>query len=305
MTGYGRGMAEQGGRRAIVEIRSVNHRFLDLKLRGASIEPALEERVTGAVRAVCQRGSVTVSIRLERHGALAALGVDIEAARRVHAQLVALARALGMDESLSLGLLCAQPGVLVPPEDAPQGGPQGGPLGGPQGGIDDDVVSACVSQALGQALDVLVHMRETEGKALTADLDARLSRISELVDEIAAASAEAADEGFRRLRERVGRLLKKAQVDIDESRLAQELAFMADRLDVTEELVRLRSHLEQVRLVMVDSASVGRRLDFLVQEMGRELNTVASKSQSAAIARVVVEAKAELEKIREQVQNIE
>src|SRR5690606_36145973 len=131
------------------------------------------------------------------------------------------------------------------------------------------VMAACLDDAASQALAGLMRMREAEGAALAQDLTARLDRLAALVSEVATLGRSAADDAQRRLEERLGRLLKKTQVDVDEGRLAQEVAVLADRLDITEELVRLRSHLEQARAVMTEAAQpVGRRLDFLVQEIG-------------------------------------
>jgi uncharacterized protein (TIGR00255 family) len=255
--------------------------------------------VRAAVRAAIARGSVTVVIRLDRATG-AAVRVDLDAAKQVYADLAGLARALYGDAAapVSLDLVCAQPGVLVPGEP------------------DDDAGQRAerewVSRAVEQAVADLVRMREAEGSALALDLDGRLHRLGELVAEIATLAAAAPEDARRRFGERLGRLLSKAPVDaaeFDPGRLAQEVAVLADRLDVTEELVRLRSHISQLGAMMREAtqsrAPVGRRLDFLVQEIGREVNTVASKSQSADIARLVVETKAEVEKIREQVQNIE
>jgi uncharacterized protein (TIGR00255 family) len=291
MTGYGRGMAEREGRQAMVEIRSVNHRFLDLKLRGAPLSPPVEEQVSAAVRAACVRGAITVVVRLDSQGAVAR--VDQAAAARVHAELTELSRALGLDQPVTLELLCAQPGVLVSREDE----------------ADSAMVAACVRQAVDQALSSLIRMREAEGKALAQDLDLRLGRLADLVEHIAALAQAAPEQARRRLEDHLGRLLQKSQISVEGQRLAQEVALLAERLDVTEELVRLRSHIQHVQALMAEAfatrTAVGRRLDFLVQELGREVNTVGSKSQSAEIARTVIEAKAELEKIREQVQNIE
>lgn len=290
MTGYGQAAAERDGRRAVVEIRAVNHRFLDLKVRGPSLDPAVEEAVTSAIRKRIERGSITAGLRVELRGGAAAVRVDQEVARRVHAELSGLRAALGIEEPVSLALVCAQPGVLVPQEDA----------------TDAEALVACVREATEQALDALVGMREAEGTALAQDMGARLGRLAALADEIAGRAATAPEEARRRLEERLARLLQGSRVEVDEVRLAQEVALLADRLDVTEELVRLRSHLEQASQIMAESqGGVGRRLDFLVQELGREINTIGAKSQSAEIARAVVAAKAELEKVREQVQNIE
>jgi uncharacterized protein (TIGR00255 family) len=294
MTGHGRGVAERGGRRATVEVRSVNHRFFDLKLRSGPLDPALEERIGNAVRKRAERGAFTVTVRDDATGAAGGVRVDVALARGVAAALEQLRQAVGSSEPVSLALIAAQPGVL---QVADQSG-------------DTEAVVA----ALEGALEELVGMRRREGQALERDLRARLGRLGALSVEIAQLTANAPEEHRKRLAERLHRLLSAAgggaaaagtAVTVDEQRLAQEVALLADRMDVTEELVRLRSHLAQAEVLLGEDAPVGRRLDFLVQELGREVNTIGSKSQSAEIARRVVEAKAELEKIREQVQNVE
>jgi uncharacterized protein (TIGR00255 family) len=148
-------------------------------------------------------------------------------------------------------------------------------------------------------------MRRREGAALAADLGARVERIAGLADAIAGHAAGVPAELRRRLEERLSKLLAERGNLVDESRLAAEVALYADRADVTEELVRLRAHVDSLRAALAEDAAVGRRLDFLVQEVGRELNTIGSKSQLVDITRRVVDAKSELEKIREQVQNVE
>jgi uncharacterized protein (TIGR00255 family) len=172
-----------------------------------------------------------------------------------------------------------------------------------ESGGDPEAVAA----ALELALDELVRMRKREGDTLARDMSARLGRLRDFAGEVGGLAASAPEEHRRRLTERVQRLLQASPgaPAPDEARLAQEVALLADRVDITEELVRLRSHLDQALALVADDAPVGRRLDFLVQELGREINTIGSKSQAAEIARRVVEAKAELEKIREQVQNVE
>jgi uncharacterized protein (TIGR00255 family) len=288
MTGYGRGVAENGGRRVSVEIRSVNHRFLDLKIRGASLAPAVEDQVSGAVRKQLERGSVTVTVRLDRAGAGGSASIDRAVAARFYRELLELASELRIEQPISLELLCAQPGVVVAGDEG-----------------DADALGQVVVAALQPALATLLDMRETEGATLARDIDARLERLRELTAHIAEHARVAPAEAQRRLHDRISRLMAAAKVPVDEARIAQEVAVLADRLDVTEELVRLGSHIDQVRQVMGGSGAVGRRLDFLVQELGREFNTIGSKSQSADIAAAVVEAKAELERVREQVQNIE
>jgi len=290
MTGYGRGVAERDGRRAEVEIRSVNHRFMDIKLRGSPLDAQVEERVSARVRERITRGSITVAIRLEGNGAAGNVRIDHEAARRIHRELVDLASSLAMSPVVSLDLLCSQPGVIVPIESD----------------RSSDAVSDCACDAVDRALDDLLAMRDAEGDSLARDLVLRMEHLAALTSDLDRHVALAPQEAEKRLRDRLGRLLASGKVAVDETRLAQEVAILADRMDVTEELVRIKSHIGQLSELMAQRASaIGRRLDFLVQELGREYNTIASKSQSADIARLVVEAKAELEKVREQVQNIE
>lgn len=290
MTGYGRGLAEQDGRRVVVEIRSVNHRFMDVKLRGAPLDAPVEDKVTGRLKGRVTRGSLTLTVRIEGTATGPSLRVDEDAARRIHDELSRLARALDLSPTISLDLVASQPGVLVPVE----------------GDRSSDALAACVCEATDRALDALLAMRDAEGQALARDLGQRLSHLGELAGAVRSEAGGAPEDSERRLRERLARLLAGGKVAVDEGRLAQEVALLADRMDVTEELVRVESHLRQLEELMEQTGQpVGRRLDFLVQELGREFNTVASKSQSAEIARLVVEAKAELEKVREQVQNIE
>jgi uncharacterized protein (TIGR00255 family) len=292
MTGHGRATVEREGRRATVEIRSVNHRFLDLKLRGVPVAPAVEEQVAARVREQVERGAVTVTVHLERRGEAAALRLDHEAARAAHAELLELADALVLPPP-DLALVLAQPGVVVTADDL----------------AEDEAAAAAILEAAGQALARLGAMRDTEGRALGKDLAARLETLRDLLARVEAASAAQPEEVRRRLGERLSRLLEDARQSLDPARLAQEVAILADRADVTEEIVRARSHLDQVKTFIHGAAApkggVGRRLDFLVQELGREVNTIGSKSSSGEISRLVVESKAELEKIREQAQNIE
>lgn len=289
MTGHGRATVERAGRRATVEIRSVNHRFLDLKLRGASIAPAVEEQLSAKVREAVERGAVTVTVHVERRGEAAAIRIDHDAARAAHAALAELAATLGVDPP-GLGLVLAQPGVVAAAEDL----------------ADDAAAAEAVLEAGRQALAGLAAMRATEGATLAGDLAARLDTLAGLLDRVEGAAAAQPEEVRRRLGERLARLLDDGRASLDPARLAQEVAVLADRADVTEEIVRARSHVGQVRALLGDQKSaVGRRLDFLVQELGREINTIGSKSSAAEISRLVVEGKAELEKIREQAQNIE
>jgi uncharacterized protein (TIGR00255 family) len=286
MTGHGRGVAEGVGRRVTVEIRAVNHRFLDLKLRSPWLDARVEDGITAALRKRVERGAFTVTIRDEGGGRGTTVQADIGAARAVFTAMEEVRLALGYQEPVALGLILSQPGVLVAGEPA-----------------DADAVLTRILPALESALDELIAMRRQEGATLAIDLTARLARLEALAADVTARSVTAPEEWRRRLSERIEKLL--AGVALDPARVAHEVAVIADRTDVTEEVVRLRSHLAQAAGLLAEDVPVGRRLDFLVQEIGREINTIGSKAQAVEVTRGVVEAKAELEKIREQVQNIE
>jgi uncharacterized protein (TIGR00255 family) len=294
MTGYGRGQSEGGGCRVTVEIRSVNHRFLDLKLRGAALESAQEEKLRQLVTQALTRGAVSVSTRIDRTGSKSELRVDEEAARRVHGQLQELSELLGISGEIPLAMICNQPGVIVAPEADAETEKAYAKL-----------LADLIAKAGAEALSELSSMRLVEGTILRRDMDARLSVLQGLAGELSEHAKDTPEVAQKRLQERIDRLLKHAKVEVDPARLAQEVAIVADKLDITEELVRISAHLEQLAELINLSEPVGRKLDFLVQELGREFNTITSKSQSAKVAHLVVEAKAEMEKIREQVQNIE
>ena len=303
MTGYGRGVVERGEIRATVEVRTVNHRFLDLKVRGApaAIEDELATRVRGAIG----RGSVVVSVNLVRGGAVAGWRIDPAAAAHAHRVLGELAAQLAIPGP-DLALILAQPGVVTTAQPAD----------------DDAEAGAAVLGALAAALTQLETMRVAEGAALASELHGRLDELTATRAHIAVLAASVPPQLARRLLDRVKRLADEAGVDgwglpptgsaaegrrglIDPARIAQEVALLADRADITEELVRLASHLDQARALVDGSDAVGRRLDFLVQEIGRELNTIGAKSTTAEITTAIVGAKATLEKVREQTQNVE
>jgi uncharacterized protein (TIGR00255 family) len=278
MTGFGRGVAEHANTRVAVDIRGVNHRFFDLKLRGA-LPPALEEAISQRVRSVIERGSITVQIQLAQSAGIPR--INFQAAGAAHVQLAELARTLGMPGP-DLALVLAHPGVVTARSD------------------EQDVPDATILAATDAALAQLQTMREAEGLALARELTARLGELDRVRGQIAELARAVPEQIRTRLLERIGKL-----EGVEPQRIAQEVVLLADRADVTEELVRLTSHLEQARQLIAGKDSAGRRLDFLVQELGRELNTIGSKSALAEITALVVEGKAVLEKVREQVQNVE
>ncbi len=287
MTGYGHGAASRGEVHATVDVRSVNHRFLDLKLRGGQLPAAVEDAIAARVRAAIERGSVAVAVHL-RGGAPGGARIDGDAAVRAHRTLAELAARLAVPGP-DLALVLAQPGVVTVEE-----------------ALDDGSAAAALA-ALDAALVQLDAMRATEGAALAAEIARRLDELVALRAQIAGQAAGVPQQIARRLTERVRRLVDDAGAGgaVDPGRLAQEIAVLAERADITEELVRLTSHFDQARALLGATGAVGRRLDFLVQEIGRELNTIGAKAPAAEISTAIVDAKAALEKIREQVQNIE
>jgi uncharacterized protein (TIGR00255 family) len=285
MTGFGRAAAEAAGVRLHVEVRSVNHRGLDVKIRSAEPDGYCDGEITRAVRAAVERGAVAVSVREERSGEGAAF--DAAQIRAAYAALERIRREVGLAAPVDLGAVAAFLAV---------GRSAGLALRG-------EALWEALAPAVAAALAELGATRAREGEALAADIGARAGRLQEIAAAVSTA-AEAVPARFaRRLEERLGVL--RQSPGFEPGRVAQEIALLAERLDVSEELVRLGAHLDHLRRLLGAAGAVGRKLDFVIQEIGRELNTIGSKAQDAAIAALVIDAKAELEKIREQAQNVE
>lgn len=287
MTGFGKAEVESPAGRIIVEIKSVNHRYGEVSVRLPRVVTLLESDVKKKVAERLKRGKIEVFIQLEPGGQALVPEVNAGLARGYRDAFLSLKDELGFADEVTLAMILAQKDVLAAPES----------------GTDSDEFRNRLMDAVGEATARLEAMRLEEGKALKGDMVSRRARLAELLEEIAArAPVVVADYGVR-LRERISQLMDG--IAPDEQRLAQELAIMADRSDITEELVRFRSHLAQLDAFLNEAEPVGRKLDFLLQELNREVNTIGSKANDARIAMLVVELKAELEKIREQVQNIE
>jgi len=292
MTGYGAAEVEAQTGRWWVEVRSTNHRFLEVVVRLPRDLGALEDRVRAAVAGRVRRGRVEVLVREEATGRARSVTVDTELARQYAQALEALRRELEIQDSLNLAALLTLPEVVRLEEVR----------------ADVELAWQALRPGLDQALDALVRMREAEGAHLAGDLAERVARLEGWVEELSRRAEEVPRAYAQRLRERVGELVRHLGVEHppDEARLAMEVAAFADRCDVREELVRLRSHLRQARaLLHASDGSVGRKLEFLLQEMQREVNTVGSKAADLEVTRAVLEMKSELEAIREQVQNVE
>jgi uncharacterized protein (TIGR00255 family) len=288
MTGFGRGESGDAERTWVVEIRTVNHRFLDQRVVVPSAFTALEERIKKTVVGQQDRGRVEVSLSLR--GTVSggpSLTLDIELARQYHACLQQLSEELNLSSTMQLTDLLNVRNIITVQESNP----------------DIDQEWPQVEEAVQAALAECAQMREQEGNSLKEDLLARLEKFSAIVGEIEGLIPQILEQRQQELKKRIEKLLDG--VDVDPARLAQECAILADKADVTEETVRLASHISQFRSFLEHDEAVGRRLDFLLQEFLREVNTLASKISNSTIAHFGVEMKNEIEKIREQVQNIE
>jgi len=288
MTGFGAGRGEAGGEAVSVELRSVNGKFCEVKPRVPRELAALEPELVKTIRARVSRGVIDAYVRREPGGARgSAPRADLALAAAYAKAFRDLKESLGLAGEPSVHDLVAMEGVISIGDTAP----------------DPQAAASALQQALSAAIDALDQMRRREGEALARDLTARLEAIERGAREVARLAPLQVDAVRERLAARIAELTRG--VSLDPSRLAQEVAVFADRTDVTEELTRLASHLAQARGLITSQAPAGRKLEFLVQELNREINTIGSKSQHAGIAGTVVELKAELERIREQVQNVE
>lgn len=290
MTGFGRSESGNAEQTWVVEIRTVNHRFLDQRVLLPSAFTALEERVKKTVAGQQERGRVDISITL--HGESTGgsqLHLDVDLARQYHACLQEMKAKLGIGSGADIQLadMLTQRNLIIVQEQNP----------------DIEEAWPLLKDALLAALADCACMREREGSSLKEELLQRLDNFAALVRKIEGMIPEILGQRQQELRNRVAKLLEG--IDIDPMRLAQETAIMADKADVTEEVVRLASHIGQFQGFMESNEPVGRRLDFLLQEFLREVNTLSSKISNSTVAHLGVEMKNEIEKLREQVQNIE
>lgn len=288
MTGFGRGAVQSENYSIIAEMKAVNHRFLEISVRLPKQLAQLEDNVKKAVQERLSRGKVDVFITFEQLTAKNSLvKVDKELAIAYHIALSEMANACSIPSHLEVRDLASLPGVLS--------------LENPEQDIEE--IAALLSRAVEEALIGFIHMREAEGASLSHDLAQRLDRIEAQTAVIAAFAPQVVAEQHQRLEQRIKELL--GAVELDQNRLANELAFYADKVDISEELTRLASHCGQFRLCLEANEPIGRKLDFIIQEMLRESNTIGSKSNALTVNQAVIEVKSELEKIREQIQNIE
>ena len=288
MTGYGRAVETVNGREFTVEIRSVNNRYLDCTVKMPRMVSFAEDAVKQAVKAAISRGKVDVFITIKSEASDdTKISLNAAVLNGYLAAMRQMVSEYGVQDDISVSTVSRLPEVFT--VEKPE--------------VDEDALKADLMQVVAAALEGYNAFRATEGAALDADLRKRGNTILELVSQVEAGNAQTVIDYRARLENKLKEVL--ANTAIDESRILTEAAIFADKVAVDEETVRLRSHLEQMNTMLTAGGAMGRKLDFLLQEMNREANTIGSKCTDVRLARIVVDIKAELEKIREQTQNIE
>jgi uncharacterized protein (TIGR00255 family) len=288
MTGFGQKHAPWQDGAVTVEVRSVNHRFLEVACRLPRSLHALEEPFKKAVQQRCSRGRIDVTVSVQGgKGRGGLIKLDQAMAKQYHQALRRLKTSLKLPGSIDVALVAGLRDVLTVSDQPPE----------------DPQLAKLVHQLAEEALDQMHAMRQREGTALAKDMHGRIQTLKDHRLAVSGRAPVLLQEGFERMKQRIEKLLGGEAPDVP--RLHQELAMYADRGDITEEIVRLDSHMLQFEEHLKRAESVGKTLEFLLQEMGREVNTIGSKANDAVIAGHVVQMKAELERVREQVQNIE
>jgi len=288
MTGYGRSQQMIGGRDILVEIRSVNHRYFEFSARVPRVYGYLEEKMKSFVQSRVSRGKVDVNISVYTvEGQDAVVELNRSLAEGYLSALRSAPKEFALSDDLSLSVLARMPDIFSVRKATE----------------DEEVIWNAVRNVAEEALSGFVAMREREGEKMRQDILGRLDTIEKWVGDIEAQSPETTKAYRERLYNKLREVLDGS--NIDESRILTEAAVFSERVAVDEETVRLRSHLQQYRSMLASSEAIGRKLDFLTQEINREINTIGSKAQDLVITRIVVDLKSEVEKIREQIQNIE
>ena len=288
MTGYGRAVETVNGREFTVEVRSVNNRYLDCSVKLPRSLSFAEDTVKQAVKNTISRGKVDVFLSVRSEGAEdVKVTLNTAMVEGYLAAMKQMAADYGIRDDISVSTLSRMNEVFT--VEKPE--------------VDEDQLLADLMGVVNKALCSYDAMRTAEGKALEADLRSRGETILNLVSQVEASSGQTVIDYRTRLENKLKEVL--ASTTIDESRILTEAAIFADKIAVDEETVRLRSHLQQMNQMLTTGGAIGRKLDFLLQEMNRESNTIGSKCSDVRLARIVVDIKAELEKIREQTQNIE
>ena len=289
MTGFGRGESQNEIHSFNVEIKTVNHRYNDIVVRMPKHLNYLEENIKSLIKEKISRGRVEVYVSLEYiDESNLDIVVDMPLARAYKSELDRIINELNVRDEVKLSHMLALPEIIKKERKE----------------IEEDIVWECLKISLEAALDNVVDMRIKEGLMLKKDMESKISKIGENLIEIENRAPLVVIEYKEKLKARIDELLDE-DLDIDEDRLSSEIAFFADKADINEEIVRLKSHSNQFLNSLNENEPVGRKLDFILQEMNREINTIGSKSEDLIISNCVVNIKSELEKIREQVQNVE
>ena len=288
MTGYGKGFAENPDARVTVEMKSVNHRYLDLNIKLPKKLNFLESTIRNKISESIFRGKVDVYITLNEHSdACYQVSVNDAIARKYYDSISQMVASLGIENDMKASSISRLPDVIELEEIE----------------ADEDSLRELVLQALDDCIAQFIDSRISEGQRLQTDLISKMDEMISLIERLEARSPQIIDEYRNRLKEKISELLEDTH--IDENRLAQEVTIYADKVCIDEEMVRLRSHVIETRSVFEQDKEVGRKLDFLAQELNREANTILSKSTDVEIADIGITLKTLIEKVREQIQNIE
>ena len=290
MTGFGSGTATKDGITCTVEIKSVNARFLDLFIRSPKQINPFESIIRGLVQDRITRGKVEVSVSIQDAGERPKTFTINSVLRKQIQELLVQEEFYDDPKKVPLQAVNSISNEWIQQQDTP---------------IAEDVLSEIVQESTNQALDALITMRTIEGKHIEQDLLSRITTLEDIIKSIDEKKAGAVDAYREHIKGKIQEYLVSLEASISEDRFLQEIALLADKTDITEEIVRFTSHVVQLKNTLVDENSIGRKVDFILQEMNREVNTIGSKAMDSSITEFVVQLKCELEKIREQVQNVE
>lgn len=289
MTGYARSEKTEAGFEIVTEIRTYNSKHLDINLRFPHEYNAFEERIRGLIGSRVSRGRIEIKITIrENNGNLIEFEIDENKADAYYNILLRLRDKLQIDSRIPLDMIAGAEGVIKVAENKK----------------DIEAQWFLIKDSLDEALCILDDMRKKEGEYIAGDFVKRIETIENLLNSIESESSDMLFYYTQRLKDRIS-ILTKDTIELDAGRIAQEAAFLADRCDISEEIVRAKSHLSQFKFIMDSDEPAGRKLNFLLQELNREFNTIGSKTEKAIVSHTIVNVKSEIEKLREQVQNIE
>lgn len=288
MTGFGRGLYSIDGKEYLVEIKTVNHRYLDTSVRLPRAYSYLEAKIREMITSKLSRGKVDVNVWIEDYGTDGRTVMLDEGLADLYVEsLKSIKNRYSLDDNITLSLITRFPDILKVKKDEE----------------DEKKIVDQLKEAMNSAIEALIQMRRNEGEQLKADILQKISNLENMLSKIEEIAPNVVVEYRNKLNNRIKEIISDNKPD--EGRLELEIALFADRCSIEEEITRLKSHFKQVRQTLDMEQGIGRKLDFIVQEMNREINTIGSKANSVDITKVVVDAKSEMEKIREQIQNIE